>query len=204
MNTIKNNFENQIKKQIEEREITPSRDLWSEIKNQTQNDPPKSKLNWLLVAACLILLCSLGCVLIFYNKPKTTEVQVVEKGSSSHLKKGAEELIKEAPVLVAQDLKKQQEVKSVKLAKKIEVPEVSVYTENKRPSVVKESIPELTSGIAETSPAKIIAQVDSAKVPASRKKYVDPSTLLFSVEHKDAIEKTKGKTNVATIDLNGK
>ena len=36
MNTSKNNIEYQIKKQIDEREIAPSRDLWSEIETQTQ------------------------------------------------------------------------------------------------------------------------------------------------------------------------
>ena len=40
--------------------------------------------------------------------------------------------------------------------------------------------------------------------PVKKKKYVDPSTLLFSVEHKDVIEKTKDGSNVATIDLNAR
>ena len=35
MNTSKNKIEQQIKKQIEEREIAPTRDLWVEIENQT-------------------------------------------------------------------------------------------------------------------------------------------------------------------------
>lgn len=46
-----------------------------------------------------------------------------------------------------------------------------------------------------------MAKSDSVKVP-KKKRYVDPSTLLFSVENKEAIEKTKGGSNVAQIDLN--
>jgi hypothetical protein len=48
-----------------------------------------------------------------------------------------------------------------------------------------------------------MAKSDSAKIQ-KKKRYVDPSTLLFSVEHKDVIEKSKDGSNVATIDLNTK
>ncbi|ASK31057.1 hypothetical protein CEY12_13490 [Chryseobacterium sp. T16E-39] len=204
MNTIKNNFDNQIKKQIEEREITPSRDLWSEIKNQTQNDRPKSKLNWFLVAACLILLCSLGSVLFFYNKSGQPEVQMVGKKNSPAIKKNTEEIESQPDVLVAHDQKDAVEIKKTEPIRKIEAPAVQASADHKNALVVKENIPPVTSDISETPPVKIIAKTDSAKIPTGRKRYVDPSTLLFSVEHKDAIEKTKGKSNVATIDLNGK
>ncbi|PZU10536.1 MAG: hypothetical protein DI622_16170, partial [Chryseobacterium sp.] len=51
---------------------------------------------------------------------------------------------------------------------------------------------------------KTVAQAEDAKkTPVKRKKYVDPATLLFSVEHKDVIEKTK-ESNVAAVDLNGR
>ncbi|WP_345991396.1 hypothetical protein AAEU33_05955 [Chryseobacterium sp. Chry.R1] len=204
MNTIKNNFENQIRKQIEEREINPSRDLWSEIQNHTQNNRPKSKLNWLLVAACLILLFSLGSVLVFYNKQKPSEVQITEGKTSSGAKKVIREVVKESPAMVLQDVKKKDETKNTEPSENLGAPEAVVSRDNKKLPVIKENTSELVPVIIETPPAKIIAQTDSAKVPAGRKRYVDPSTLLFSVEHKDAIEKTKGKSNVATIDLNGK
>lgn len=207
MNTIKNNFENQIKKQIEEREITPSRDLWSEIESQTQNNRPKSKLNLLLVAACLILIFSLGFVLVFYNKPSESELQVVKKDKPTiDVKKdtNAVEIIKESPVLVAQDQKNTVEIKNTEPIKKTEIQETKVFPETKKLPIIKDDASELASHITDVTPAKIIAQTDSSKTSEKRKKYVDPSTLLFSVEHKDVIEKTKDKTNVAKIDLNGK
>ncbi|UKB79894.1 hypothetical protein [Chryseobacterium sp. MEBOG07] len=59
--------------------------------------------------------------------------------------------------------------------------------------------------IPQLSHPKLIAKADSLKTPVKKKKYVDPSTLLFSVEHKDVIEKTKDGSNVATtIDLNAR
>jgi hypothetical protein len=67
----------------------------------------------------------------------------------------------------------------------------------------KRKCSEIIANISKTEPEKIIAKSDSVKTQGKRKRYVDPSTLLFSVEHKDVIEKTK-ESNVATIDLNGK
>jgi hypothetical protein len=59
--------------------------------------------------------------------------------------------------------------------------------------------------IPQISNPKLLAKADSLKTPVKKKKYVDPSTLLFSVEHKDVIEKTKDGSNVATtIDLNAR
>lgn len=205
MDSIKNNFENQIKKQIEEREITPSRDLWSEIENQTQNDRPRSKINWILVAACVILICSLGYVLVFYNKPGHSELQVAKKDNpTTDVKKNTVEIIKQSPVLVAQDQKEPVAIKDTKPVKETEMSETPVFPEIKNTPIIKEDISGLASNITDVSPAKIIAKTDSSKTSGKRKRYVDPSTLLFSVEHKDVIEKTKGKSNVATIDLNGR
>lgn len=205
MNSIKNNFENQIKKQIEEREITPSRDLWSEIKKQTQNDQPRSKINWILVAACLILICSLGSVLVFYNKPGHSDLQVAKKDNPpTDVKKNTEEIIKKSPVVIAQDQKKPAEINNAKPVKNTEISETPVFPETKNTPILKEDISGLASNITDVSPTKIIAKTDSSKTAQKRKRYVDPSTLLFSVEHKDVIEKTKDKSNVATIDLNGR
>ena len=80
MKTFTDNIEHQIKHQIEKREITPSRDLWSEIEvHNRNNNRPKSKVNWFLVAACLLLLLSLGSVLFFLNQPSEIQPKLVKK-----------------------------------------------------------------------------------------------------------------------------
>jgi len=58
-------MEYQIKKQMNEREITPSRDLWSEIETHTQVYSSKPKINRFMSAACLVLALSLSAVLFF-------------------------------------------------------------------------------------------------------------------------------------------
>ena len=69
MNSFKHNLDCEIKKQISEREISPSRDLWEEIQIQTQNNPSK-KHHWnrVLLAACFVLICGLGAFLFINNK----------------------------------------------------------------------------------------------------------------------------------------
>ncbi|GAA5099015.1 hypothetical protein GCM10023210_35860 [Chryseobacterium ginsengisoli] len=204
MNTTKNNIEYQIKKQIEEREIAPSRDLWTEIQAQTPISSSKTKVNWFLVAACLILTFSLGAVLFFNkeNKPDLkSKIAVENKNPEIQENKPAE--IK-SPEVIEQDQKESVAIQNISHDNKAQTSNSKVAVQEKPLPLTKENAPEIISNISKIEPEKVIAQSDSAKIPARKKKYVDPSTLLFSVEHKDVIEKTKGVTNVATIDLNGK
>lgn len=197
MKTVKNTIEYQIRKQIEEREITPARDLWSEIENHTEKKI-SSKTNWVLVAACMILTISLGAVLVFSNKEnqqqKTEFVKSVNNIASHpiELEKGDKSkglAFKKESVTVK---------KNMVSAEKTEISDVPEALQKKELPLIKEHVAYTVTPI---SPDKIMAQADSAKVPVKIRKYTDPSTLLFSVEHKDAIEKTKGTSNVASIEI---
>lgn len=205
MNASKNNIEYLVKKQISEREITPTRDLWSEIQAQKPAESAKTKINWFLVAACLVLMFSLGIVLFFNQDNHVTDrYENIAKAGKTEVQFPAQNKVqKKSPELIVKN--KEQ---------KIAVEKAS--TDNKEnlkqsPAVIHDELPSIQQNsahvIAEITPvesAKIIAQTDSTKIQVKKKRYVDPSTLLFSVEHKDVIEKTKGKSNVASIDLNEK
>lgn len=202
MKTSKDTIEFQIKKQIEEREITPSRNLWSEIELQNNNSHrSKSKMNWFLVAACLILTFSLGSVLFFLNQPSETQQEIVKQTG----KNTTEEMVKDpvqnhAPLAVENNDKK--EMKKTLSDDKQEAIAPVAIGQNKL--IPKENLPLKKLDITQISNPKMVAKADSIKTPVKKKKYVDPSTLLFSVEHKDVIEKTKDGSNVATIDLNAR
>jgi hypothetical protein len=202
MKTSKDNLEFQIKRQIEEREMAPSRDLWSEIELQNRsNHPPKSRVNWFLVAACLLLTLSLGTVLVFLNQPSEIQPGIVKTTEKTDIDKIVTKPAQNNTPLAVQDDEKK-EVKKTLSQDKEEVISAVAIGENKlipRETAVKKlEIPQL-------SHPKLIAKADSLKTPVKKKKYVDPSTLLFSVEHKDVIEKTKDGSNVATtIDLNAR
>lgn len=205
MNTSKDNLEWQIKKQIEEREIAPSRDLWSEIEWQTQNSStPKSKINWVLVAACLILTFSLGTVLFFLKEePSAEPPQIVKEVKQQN---NAQETVKpddEHPQLAVENPTKEAGKNNISSQHKTDNI-TAIPLPDKNNNIAKTTLPEKKLELIKLSDPKILAKADSAKIPVKKKKYVDPSTLLFSVEHKDAIEKTKDGSNVATIELNRK
>lgn len=202
MNTFKNNLEYQIKKQIDEREVAPSRDLWSEIQAQTENTGPKrSNLNWVLLAACFVLIFGLGAVL-FFNNESEPKIQVAETVKTPSLKEESSvqpEKINSQEIITKEDHGKLSQIKNIPSEEKIEK---AVPFKNNLP-LLKENPSGIASHMTLNSPTKIMAKADSVK-SQKKKRYVDPSTLLFSVEHKDVIEKSKDGSNVATIDLNTK
>lgn len=204
MNTTRNNIEHHIKKQISEREITPSRNLWSEIETQSERKNSKTKINWYLVAACLVLTFSLGAVLFFNKESKGTEKSaIIAEIKNSDIQNKTQEQTVQSPETSDQKQKESFAAENIEAEKKNEAVKSQIIVEQKQMPLTKENAPEIIANIAKTEPEKIIAKSDSAKTQGKRKRYVDPSTLLFSVEHKDVIEKTK-ESNVATIDLNGK
>jgi len=203
MNTFKNNLEYQIKKQIDEREVAPSRDLWSEIQAQTENtSSKKSSLNWVLLAACFVLVFGLGAVL-FFNNESEPKIQVAETVKTPSLKEenvtAQPEKINSQEMIIKEDHGKLSQIKNIPSEEKVEK---AVPVKNNLP-LIKENPSAIASHITLNSPTKIMAKADSVKTQ-KKKRYVDPSTLLFSVEHEDVIEKSKDGSNVATIDLNTK
>ncbi|WP_185207928.1 hypothetical protein [Chryseobacterium sp. C3] len=204
MNTTKNNIEHHIKKQISEREIAPSRNLWSEIETQSERKNSKTKINWYLVAACLVLTFSLGAVLFFNKENKETEKsEIVAEVKKPVIQNKKQKLTVPSPEIVKPRQTESVAIENIPSEKKNEAVESQIMIEQKHMPLTKENAPEIIGTISKIEPEKIMAKSDSAKTQGKRKRYVDPSTLLFSVEHKDVIEKTK-ESNVATIDLNGK
>lgn len=205
MKMSENSIEYQVKKQISEREVTPSRDLWSEIQAHKPAESAKTKINWFLVAACVVLTFSLGIVLFFNQDNHVTEryENIAKVGKTEVQLPAQNKLQKKSTKLIVKNT--EQKI----AAEKFSADNQKVLKES--PAVIHDELPSIQQNsphvIAEITPvesAKIIAQSDSAKIHVKKKRYVDPSTLLFSVEHKDVIEKTKGKSNVASIDLNEK
>ncbi|MEA1850154.1 hypothetical protein U9K52_14630 [Chryseobacterium sp. MHB01] len=205
MKMSENSIEYQVKKQISEREVAPSRDLWSEIQAHKPVESARTKINWFLVAACVVLTFSLGIVLFFNQDNHVTEryENIAKVGKTEVQLPAQNKLQKKSAKLIVKNT--EQKI----AAEKISADNQKVLKES--PAVIHDELPSIQQNsphvIAEITPvesAKMIAQSDSAKIHVKKKRYVDPSTLLFSVEHKDVIEKTKGKSNVASIDLNEK
>ena len=204
MNTPKYNIEHEIKKQIEEREITPTRDLGTEIESQTSaKTSVKTRINWFLVAACLGLLLSLGVVLVNSSDEEVDQPQIVETTIQRTLAQPENKIGKEStPLLVEHNEAALNKINAVISTQQTKIIDPEVIVVQKQVPAIKQK--EIIPPIAPDQFSNSIAIIDSAKVPVKRKRFVDPSTLLFSVEHKDVIEKSKDGSNVATIDLNSK
>lgn len=206
MNTSKDNLEFQIKKRINEREITPSRDLWSEIELQNANNShAKSRLNWYLIAACLVLTVSLGAVLFFNKENSETEKSeiIAEVKTTTIQNKTEKEPTIKSPEISEQKQKESVAIENISKENKEESLKSQIVIEPRGLPLTKENAPEIIANISKIEPEKIIAKSDSAKTQVKKKRYVDPSTLLFSVEHKDAIQKSKSTSNVASIEIIG-
>lgn len=206
MNTLRDNLDQRIRKQIEEREITPSRDLWTEIEMQTAETPSKSKINWMMAAACIILAFGLGFVLFFNQEKGDIQTQIVKVRPENVQQKAPAKLDNEVKPALAEkkQIKTQENVEILPSETNKEIPASKALAEEVHKISVKEKAPLISPVVPQVPIERIIAKTeDSSKNMGKKKRYVDPSTLLFSVEHKDIIQKTK-ESNVATIDLNGK
>ena len=204
MITPKYKLEQQIKKQIENREITPGRNLWAEIENQTGIKNTRStNTNWLLAAACLLLMLSLGIFLTDSSEDPAAPMQVTANTLSGETVKPQNAPESKLPEITLREEKPA----LVKNAQPASVPkEIASLPEPvlKENTVTSPELKEQPSKMKEDQSPAILAAADSGRIPANRKSFVDPATLLFSVEHKDIIEKSKEGSNVATIDLNPK
>lgn len=208
MKIIKSTIEQQIKKQIEGREIAPSRDLWSEIESQSVVKTSKLSISWLPIAACFILTLCLGIVLFFNqeNLPAAPSEHIVKTMTKPDIQNTVEYDAQEKYTeSTAEGHKQDAAAENIPAGMESNLREQKpqVFTLQEESPAVKQNSVQILPEILPVNPEKAIAQADSAKIQVKKKRYVDPSTLLFSVEHKDVIEKTKGKSNVATIDLNG-
>lgn len=203
MKTFKDNIEFQIKKQIDEREIAPSRDLWSEIEfHNNSNRSPRLQVKWGLIAACLILTFGLGAVLFFLNQPAEIHPEIVKETEKTPVDSIIKDPVQNSIPLTAENNDKK-DIKKIPAQNKEQI--VSAVAIGSEKLIPKETVPAKKPEILQISTPKLMAKADSSKTPVKKKKYVDPSTLLFSVEHKDVIEKTKDGSNVATtIDLNAR
>lgn len=203
-----NKLDKEIKNQLQDREISPSRNLWTEIEADLKNaeiapQTQKKNNNWIWLAASFILIAGLT---FFVMKPQQeTQPQIVSAPKTVE-KVITDSIFIDKPVLESQE----------KIITENSVEEKSVLAENEssksvqeKKQIIEKSVtrpeniqPEKATAIIPEINNKTIAVADTASSKPSRVRYTDPSTLLFSVEHKDALQSAKKGSNVAAIELN--
>ena len=181
--------------------------MWADIQDQNVTFPQKkSNLSWILAAACVVLTISLSYVLFFDSETQNIQNTQIVKSTPKVLDKENSNAVAEKTESVFEENKG---VQTLALEEKIKNQNPEIISTAKAEPIQEvlnsQTAPKIIQNISkENLENRNIAKNDSAKVQTKKRKFVDPATLLFSVEHKDAIEKTKGGSNVATIDLNTK
>ncbi|MDE5439162.1 hypothetical protein KRE40_11540 [Elizabethkingia meningoseptica] len=201
-------LENYIKNQLENREITPSRDLWSEIKMDTGESPQKSTKNnrlILLLAACFILIFGLAGLLFMKEQKQVDHISVAKLDQPVEIQQQKETVQPETPVkadTVTPVIRKESPKNTIAqqhpantVQKQTSVQEIHSKPEN----VI--SVEEPKTAPALPNQEKIASSTTTKEQTDKKRKYVDPKILLFSVENREAIEKTKDGSNVASVQI---
>ncbi|KUG13537.1 hypothetical protein BEI02_12115 [Elizabethkingia sp. HvH-WGS333] len=195
-------LDNYIKNQLEEREITPSRNLWADIRLDLDETPKKRK-NYIaiwLAAASVILLCSLTGIFIFKNDKQNSNPIIAKQAQPVNSSEPKEVNTPETSIKTDSALKKESPVKN--LAQQ-QLPSIKIQKTPKQEALPKTVITR-TEKIDAAIPApqnQLVKTEETKEQTAKKKKYVDPKILLFSVENREAIEKTKDGSNVASVEI---
>ena len=195
-------LDNYIKNQLEEREITPSRNLWADIRLDLEEAPKKRKNNtviW-LAAASVILLCSIAGILIFKNDRQNSTPIIAKQTQPVDSSEPKEISIPETSIKTDSVLRKESPVKN--LAQQ-QLPPAKIQKIPKQEPLPKTVITrtEKIDAAIPTPQNQLVKTEETKEQAAKKKKYVDPKILLFSVENREAIEKTKDGSNVASVEI---
>lgn len=205
-----NNIEKQIKDQIEQREIAPSKNLWEAIEQEIHIEQPKKSNNniiW-MVAASFVILFGIG--FIFMNTPNEEKPTIVKTENSIPAQKvnnQEENLNITSPQKLENSVKKEENINSQKIAETKTINSIEPSkTISPAPLDIKLNTQELQKERENISKNTLALGQDSTKTKSKvvRKKYTDANALLFSVENKDAIKETKDGSNVAKIEFEKK
>ena len=201
-----NNIEQKIKDQIDDREIAPSKNLWSAIEQELDHSPKKKNEVWKwMIAASTVLV--LGLSFILFNQSDSTTSTLVAKQSTT-IEKSSEKITtaqqhnnKIVENSSNETITKDNKVQAVVHQKSNETNETQTVPQQihfNTENLIKEK-ENISKNALAISPDSIKGQT-----PKIKKKYTDANALLFSVENKDAIKETRDGSNVAKIEIEKK
>ncbi|MCT3815409.1 hypothetical protein CMT92_13535 [Elizabethkingia anophelis] len=195
-------LENYIKNQLEKREINPSRNLWADIRLDLDEAPKKNKRNtviW-LAAASVILLCSVAGIFIFKNDRQNRNPIIAKQTQPVNSSEPKEISTPETNIKTDSVLRKESPVQN--LAQQQPAPAKAEKTPKQKtlPKTIITPVEKIDAAIP-VPQNQLVKTEETKEQTVKKKKYVDPKILLFSVENREAIEKTKDGSNVASVEI---
>ena len=216
---MKTEFENNIKKQLEHRELEVSENAWDKLAQMMDEDSPtqkgvgeskfsKRKL-WIPVsiAASILLFFT---VYMVTNHPDSTVPSNLSPDIVSENPKEKLEPNEIQPVELADGIETENESlvleKTPSHTHKIQVKaeENKVQLKTKEATFALEEKPETKENKPEIFEQKLelALQADSVAKPKEKKKYVDPEMLLYSIENNQSVKQNNSESRLVIIDFN--
>lgn len=216
---MNNNLENNIKKQLENREIPVSENAWDKLSEMIEVKPKERKIKSFLplgIAASVAVLMGIFLGMNYLNNERTTETEnsskivlvkpeiienkEVEKNVLDELTTVQNpEFTKKNTSVNSEYSEKSNETPTIAIAKsepkEIQLENVQVYFEEK----INER-DELQQELRE-EPVMAL-NTDSISKPKSKTNYVDPEMLLYSIENNQAVQEKNSGSRVVIIDFN--
>ncbi|NLN34201.1 MAG: hypothetical protein GX159_11490 [Flavobacteriaceae bacterium] len=209
---MNNNLENNIKNQLENREILVSENAWEKLRDMMDEKPVERKIKpwfWIGVAASVAVIIGLFFGLNYLDPESEAQIgnptQIVIQKTNQPVEVISNEIeiaqneveieIQPHEIQYANHLKQTEILKSSKK-------EIWVDNSNEN-RVVEEIIKEYTEPKVELKEEPVMAlNTDSISKPTNKTNYVDPEMLLYSVENNQAVQQKNSGSRMVLIDFN--
>ena len=209
---MNNNLENNIKNQLENREILVSENAWEKLRDMMDEKPVERKIKpwfWIGVAASVAVIIGLFFGLNYLNPESEAQIgnptQIVIQKTNQPVEVISNEIeiaqheveieIQPHEIQYANHLKQTEILKSSKK-------EIWVDNSNEN-QVVEEIIKEYTEPKVELKEEPVMAlNTDSISKPTNKTNYVDSEMLLYSVENNQAVQQKNSGSRMVLIDFN--
>lgn len=209
---MNNNLENNIKNQLENREILVSENAWEKLRDMMDEKPVERKIKpwfWIGVAASVAVIIGLFFGLNYLDPESEAQIgnptQIVIQKTNQPVEVISNEIeiaqneveieIQPHEIQYANHLKQTEILKSSKK-------EIWVDNSNEN-QVVEEIIKEYTEPKVELKEEPVMAlNTDSISKPTNKTNYVDPEMLLYSVENNQAVQQKNSGSRMVLINFN--
>lgn len=209
---MNNNLENNIKNQLENREIPVSENAWEKLSEMMDEKPQERKIKpwfWIGVAASVAVIIGLFFGLNYLDPESEAQIgnptQIVIQKTNQPVEVISNEIeiaqneveieIQPHEIQYANHLKQTEILKSSKK-------EIWVDNSNEN-QVVEEIIKEYTEPKVELKEEPVMAlNTDSISKPTNKTNYVDPEMLLYSVENNQAVQQKNSGSRMVLINFN--
>lgn len=209
---MNNNLENNIKNQLENREIPVSENAWEKLSEMMDKKPVERKIKpWFEMgfAASVAIILGLFFGVNYLNQKQEAQIgnptEIVIQKTNQPVEVISNEIeIAQNESENAIQLNENNYADHLNPTENLKTPKKEIWLGNSNENqVVEEKIKEYTEPKVELKEEPVMAlNTDSISKPAKKINYVDPEMLLYSVENNQAVQQKNSGSRMVLIDFN--